>query len=129
MTSGTCIDLVWLQGYLVRIRVSELVCPGLEIPENAQVDGDCSPVPSVGDSCRLSCLPGSVQSSGSITRTCLYDITWSGTPLVCTGNSKCLHQEYCCLRHLSFGEQKLLLMFTSTLLRIHYRVVIPCRVC
>ena len=109
---------------MVFFRVSERVCPGLEIPENAQVDGDCSPVPSVGDSCTLSCSLGSVQSTGSLTRTCLYDITWSGTPLVCNRKWNILVREIC-----RFGANKILLMSMSTgPMHSHYRVVVPCRV-
>ena len=93
--------------YCIQVVVSGLVCPPLETPNKAQLARVCPRQATVGVSCTFSCVPGTAQSDGSLKRTCLYDLSWSGTPLVCTSTfrkSVSASGECLCLSHTPTPE-------------------------
>ena len=56
-----------------------MLCPSIGAPDNGAIDcsGSC-----MGDTCTVTCDPG-YELSGSATRTCQDDGSWSGTEAVC----------------------------------------------
>ncbi|KAK3600150.1 hypothetical protein CHS0354_012273 [Potamilus streckersoni] len=60
-----------------------LTCPQLTQPPNALLTGCTSPF-NVGSVCSQQCQVGSTRTSGSDSRTCLNDGTWSGQPIQCS---------------------------------------------
>ncbi|XP_078616129.1 P-selectin-like [Branchiostoma floridae x Branchiostoma japonicum] len=62
-------------------------CPSPYTDTTANTDCDVDQHNTVGARCSFYCLPRYIPVSGNITRTCSYDGTWTGTPLVCKSGS------------------------------------------
>ena len=61
---------------------SQVTCVGLSAPTNGRVSSTSTQL--YGATVTLDCNPGYYGQSGSTSRTCQQDFSWSGTALVCT---------------------------------------------
>ena len=73
-----------MQVFIPYLNYFLVICPGLTDPNNGTIT--CSPgdngVPSYEDTCSFTCNTG-YELTGSDTRTCQSDGSWSGTEAMC----------------------------------------------
>ena len=73
-----------------------VLCPTLTNPDNGVINcslGD-NGVPSYEDTCSFTCNTG-YELTGSDTRTCQSDGSWSGTDSVCSKGNLCMYIYVC----------------------------------
>jgi len=80
----------------IKFFIIYIGCMPLTAPTNGNID--CSlgedGQPSLGDSCTFTCDSGH-EMSGSVTRSCQIDGSWSGTESICTRGTVTLFTKVC----------------------------------